>query len=498
MFPGLRSKLVAAFALVIFLSLMLASAAFVYLLRDYQTQLKLNQLADLALPVSFQVRMLERVGASPAQIAVFLEEQAKEMNVRVLLLDPQGTVLEDTRSQLRGRQVQFPSQHVPQSRGTSYFAAYQGEENLFLIVTGVRPVSSFNERFLSRAPAYSVVLAVPQQSVTSAWLDLAPSMSFAALISLILSACVALLLSRSISHPLAQITRASEEMARGNYKQNISLRSRDEIGRLASAFNAMADQVSLSHTTLRDFLANVSHELKTPLTSIQGFSQAMVDGTIKDPAEFAEAGRIINDEADRMRHLVEDLLYLSKIESGQIKMEKQPVDLENILHACVRKFERRVAESDLTVALDVGPLPNVSGDAHKLEQVFSNLLDNAVKHTPAGGKIRVQARGNSDGSPRHSPNSNASGHSSAALGACVSVHNTGSVIPPEDRDKVFERFYQVDKSRAKVGEGSGLGLAIVKEIVVAHGGTVAVKSAAESGTEFVVTLPLDQATQREG
>ncbi|MBI4319954.1 MAG: HAMP domain-containing histidine kinase [Chloroflexi bacterium] len=493
--PSLRSKLVAAFVLVIFICLLLASSAFVFMLRDYQTQLKLNQLVDLAVPVSLQVRMLERLGASPEQIAFFLAEQAREMNVRVLLVDPQGTIIEDTHGELEGLQVELPDQPYWRSRRTANFAAYQGPHNLFLVVTSPRASSQFPERFVSRAPSYSVVLAVPQQSVTSAWLELAPSLSIAAFVSLIVSVGIALLLSRSISRPLAQITRASEEMAQGNYEQNIPIRGRDEIGRLASAFNGMASQVSLSHRTLRDFLANVSHELKTPLTSIQGFSQAMVDGTINDAAGYLEAGEIINGEAERMRHLVEDLLYLSKIESGQIKIESQHVDLDNQLRACLRKFERRASECGVTLSLEAARAPSVRGDAYKLEQVFNNLLDNAVKYTPAGGKVTVVADpvpANSAGRQHSTVNGANGGGQGAATGARIRVHNTGSTIPPEDLDKVFERFYQVDKSRVKSSDGSGLGLAIAKEIVLAHGGTVEVKSSPEEGTEFVVTLPLSR------
>ncbi|MCL5264022.1 MAG: ATP-binding protein [Chloroflexi bacterium] len=483
MFLSLRSKLIVAFVAIIFLCLFSASGAFVFLLRGYQTQLRINQLTDIALPMSFQARLLERAGASPAQIVTFLQEQTKEMNVRILLLDSRGSVVEDSQDELRGYRLEMPASPAAQS-GRHYSVVYTDRDNLFLVVSSPRPVSPSSERFINRAPAYSLVLAVPQESVASAWLGLAPILSISALISLVASVAVAILLSRSISKPISEITRASEEMALGNYDQSIAVKGRDETGRMAGAFNAMAEQVRTSHRTLRDFLANVSHELKTPLTSIQGFSQAMVDGTITSGEGFAAAGGIINEEAERMRRLVDDLLYLSKIESGQIPLEKLPVDLQALLDSCARKVEHRAKQASITIETDLASLPQITGDPHKLEQVFLNLLDNAVKHTPAGGTITVSGT-----AIERAAASRQSGNGRTSF-ARVGVHNTGSVIPSADLDKVFERFFQVDKSRARTMEGSGLGLAIVQEIALAHGGNVEVHSDANVGTEFVVYLPV--------
>lgn len=483
MMRSLRSKLIVAFVLVIFLCLLLASSTFVFLLRGYQTRLKLDQLEELAATMSVQARLLERAGAQPDQAALVLQEQAREMGVRVLLLNSQGVVVHDSQGELQGEQVPLPSNAQTTTRNT-YSLVYRGggRESLFLVLSGLRPTSALSERFLSRVPTYSLVLAVPQQSVGSAWLELAPSLSLAALISLVVSVAVAILLSRSISRPISAITRASEEMAKGNYDQSLPVRGGDEIGRMAAAFNRMAAEVKASHRTLRDFLANVSHELKTPLTSIQGFSQALVDGAIKDDEGFAAAGRIINEEAERMRRLVEDLLYLSKIESGQIPMEKLPVDLKALVESCVRKTEMQVKEAEVATAFEIDDLPLIQGDAHKLEQVLTNLLDNALKHTPGGGTITL--RGNVV------RNGLAAGIGGQRGTVRVAVHNTGSTISGDELEKVFERFYQVDKSRTRSRLGSGLGLAIVREIVQAHGGAVEAQSSPLDGTEFAVYLPV--------
>jgi signal transduction histidine kinase len=260
-------------------------------------------------------------------------------------------------------------------------------------------------------------------------------------------------------------------MARGDFDVHIPIRGQDEVGRLSEAFNHMAQEVSGSQRTMKDLLANVSHELKTPLTSIQGFSQAILDDAIADEESFKDSVRIINDEANRMRALVDDLLLLSQIESGQAEMEHSHVDLEAVLERTLERFQWELRDADIRSGISIDALPFVHGDERRLEQVFSNLLQNAVRHTPPGGAITIRAS-----LDRHGR-------------VTVGVHNTGSFIPPEDLPRVFERFFQVDRARARKGGSSGLGLSIVSEIVEAHGGTVAATSDKTSGTEFIVTLP---------
>jgi signal transduction histidine kinase len=222
---------------------------------------------------------------------------------------------------------------------------------------------------------------------------------------------------------------------------------------------------------MKDLLANVSHELKTPLTSIQGFSQAMLDGAITSDEDFRESGRIINEEANRMRALVEDLLLLSRMELGQLSMEHKHVELAPMIEETLERFQWAIRDAGIQSGTHMEYIPPVHGDARRLEQVFSNLIENAVRHTPQGGVITISAMTLRNGD------------------VSIGVHNTGSVIPPEDLPRVFERFFQVDRARTRKGGSSGLGLAIVAEIVEAHGGNVRVVSDVDRGTEFIVTLP---------
>lgn len=487
MFRSLRARLVASYSLIVFLCLILAGSAFVYMLRDYQRQIKLNQIADLALPITWQVRLLERAGASSDQMASFLRDRATEQQIRILLVDPTGTVVDDTNSTLRGRQVQIGGGHEstrPAPPDVPQISVIQSDDGLVLITASGRASSPSTDRFVNRTPYYSVVLAVPEQSLTASWIELAPSLSFAALVSLIVSIAVAFLLSRSISGPIAAVTRASEEMARGNYAQHISVTGSDEVGRLAESFNHMAKQVDVSHRTLRDFLANVSHELRTPLTSIQGFSQAIVDGTATSPQDLRGSAEIINEESARMRRLVEDLLLLSKIESGQMPMSLEQIDLRELLRACVKRASTQAQQHEVSLSLHADEPGPIVGDEGRLEQLFRNLLDNAIKHTPAGGEI--EARLETSSAP--TANGKAPGDKGVRRYE-VSIRNSGSYISPEDQERIFERFYQVDKARTRNGDGSGLGLAIASEIAHAHGASISVSSEQETGTTFRISFP---------
>jgi signal transduction histidine kinase len=228
----------------------------------------------------------------------------------------------------------------------------------------------------------------------------------------------------------------------------------------------MAAEVEASHQRLRHFVADVSHELKSPLTAIQGFAQALRDGTAADESSRDNAARIIDEEACRLRRQVDELLQLSRLQSGQFKMHLERTDLYAILKQSVDLFALPAADKRVAVKLEAGPGLWVRGDADRLEQVFNNLLDNAVKNSLADSDITTTAR-----RTEH--------HIEIAVADC------GPGLDPDQLGHVFERFYQVTGVRT----GVGLGLAISREIVMAHGGKIEARSTPGAGTEFTVTLP---------
>jgi len=514
MLRSLSSRLLIAFAFVIILSLALSAVGTLFLLRDQQQEAAEERVGRLAEPITLAVALLERAGVDEAAIHTAVSDYAQSFDVRVLLVRENGTVVFDSESALTGRSVDvFRAAGISVTRrGGAQFrmATYSSEgadlklfaparESLELssnrliqlqeLIYGL-DASSLTPEEINRliedvlaGPQTPVTIPLPElrplvgvgeEELTSAWQDLLPQLLIVGAIALTASAAVAVLISRSISGRVGRVTQAAQAMARGNYDQRVDARGEDEVARLAQAFNVMAREVSGSQQMMRDLLANVSHELKTPLTSIQGFSQALEEGAITSPDEYRDAGRIINEETQRMRQLIDDLIELSRLESGQAVVQREPVDLEHVLRGCAKRFEWQAKESATEMHFDVPALPSVHGDERRLEQAFANLIDNAVRHTPQGGAVSIRAEAQ-NGLVR------------------VAVHNTGSYIPPEELPRVFERFYQVARHRSRgTAGGGGLGLAIANEVVQAHRGSIAATSDRDGGTEFVVTLPLAQ------
>jgi signal transduction histidine kinase len=471
MLGSLRARLIVSFSLVVALAVFLAGAGSLFLLRDQQQQTALERYGHFVDPLAVRVTSMLDHRETLAGIKDYLRTASDESGVRVLLLDQDLLVVFDSEDKLSGKYVLSFDTFNPrlvESNGTRFrWIDYNANGERLTLFAAPSPEAGTT----FATPQYETLVAIPQGKLTSAWLDLVPSLALAGAIALTVSFLVSFFISRSISGPLARITQASMQMARGDYDVNIPIRGQDEVGRLSEAFNAMAKEVSSSQRTMKDLLANVSHELKTPLTSIQGYSQAITEGAVTTEEEFKESSRIINEEANRMRALVDDLLLLSQIESGQVEMQHAHVDLVTLLERMVERFQWSVRDAGIESRLRFGAVPPVHGDERRLEQVFANLIENAVRHTPAGGVVTITAVAAPDGGVR------------------IGVHNTGSVIPPEDLPRVFERFFQVDRARARKGGSSGLGLAIVSEIVEAHGGRVHAESSEANGTEFVVTLP---------
>ncbi len=474
MFRSLRTKLAIAFGLITLLSIVSVGVGSLFLLRDREIKAATQRTGDLLSPEAREVGSLARMGATQDQIAGYLRLTAQQLNVRFILLNSDSQILLDTSGKLSGQFTANTAGKSGRNLPNSYHVTgYQEGPTRYILYTQPSGVLAFQGLRTIVPTNYNVLMLVPEKSITSAWTDLAPRLVIAGSIALIASLAVAFLVARSISRPLAGITSASEAMAHGNYQQRIPVRGRDEVARLARSFNGMAAQVSRSDRMMRDLLANVAHELKTPLTSIQGFSQALADGSLRSTEEYSSAGRIISEESERMRRLVNDLLYLSQIESGQIPLELQTVPVTTLLSDTAERVQWLLANDDRRLVVEPATaLPPVSVDPLRMEQVLANLLDNAIRYTPAGGEIRMAA---------------------SLIGTDrirIDVHNTGSYIPPEEIDRIFERFYQVDRSRKHNGRNGGLGLAIAREIVAAHGGEISAASDPAGGTTFSVAMPV--------
>ncbi len=422
-----------------------------------------------------------RLTALQEMLPDYLAQLSAQRGVRALLISANGVVHYDSEGTLAaGTSVDLGEQIplVPTGRmrlNTLYQGRFRdpdGNEWLFV----AQPLFPMAEMHLD-LPDLVVAAPVPRQTLREVFRVFGGTflrpLAQAGLIALVIAAALSVLIADSVARPLRRMSVAARRIASGDYRQRVRVEGPREVQALAHAFNDMAEQVAATQQAQRDFLANVSHDLRTPLTSIQGFSQAIAEGVASDPEAARRAAQIIRDETARLHRMVESLLDLARLEAGHLELRRQPLALGDLLRGVGESLSVKAREHQLELRLTIPPdLPRLMGDGDRLAQVFTNLLDNAIKHTPPGGLVTLSAAVTNGG-------------------VTVIVRDTGEGIPPEDLSRIFERFYQVDKSRHRDHQsGLGLGLAIARQIVEAHGGTIKASSTVGQGSTFTVWLPL--------
>jgi len=292
----------------------------------------------------------------------------------------------------------------------------------------------------------------------------------AALIALGVAIAVSMFLAERLARPVHNVSQAAAKVAKGDLSQRVPVSGADELGMLGVSFNEMATALAESQRREREFLASVSHELRTPITSIRGYAEAIEDGAVKDDAARAEAVGVIRSEANRLERMVQDVMDLARVGSGEFRLDVALVDLTETLRDAVTAHQNEAADAGISLVADVPDQLSVESDAHRIRQVVSNLVQNALRVTDAGGTITVSAH--ADGPA-----------------AIIEVSDTGPGIAGDDLPHVFERSYLWRASKGVRRVGTGLGLAIVRELVVALGGRVTVDSVVGRGTMFRIVLP---------
>ena len=300
---------------------------------------------------------------------------------------------------------------------------------------------------------------------------------YALIAAFIISFAVVWLFTYRLVQPLRNMAAAAHSFGEGNFSVRVPVTSRDEIGQLATAFNNMADSLASSESSSRSFIANVSHELKTPMTTIAGFIDGILDGTIP-PEKEKHYLEIVSQEVKRLSRLVRTMLDLSRIDSGALKLRPTRFDLTNTILVALLSFEQKIEAKKIEVkGLENTQSLYVEGDPDMLHQVVYNLIDNAVKFTNEGGYLKLGIV-----------------HENART--TVSVENSGGGIAPDELPMVFERFYKTDKSRSRDKNGMGLGLYIVRTIVRLHGGEITAESRQNQFTRFEFWIPDKVGKQR--
>ncbi|HEX9838098.1 MAG TPA: ATP-binding protein [Anaerolineales bacterium] len=291
---------------------------------------------------------------------------------------------------------------------------------------------------------------------------------YGALIGGVIALLLGIFLSRTLTRPIRELTQATHAISAGDLSQQVPVRSDDELGELAQAFNKMSTELSRSINTRKQMTADIAHELRTPLSLILGHAEAVHDGVLRPTRENFE---IIREEATRLEHLVNDLRILSLADAGKLTINLQPIEPQRLLQEIASLYQYQTQRKNIAFELDIASrLSAIEVDPGRMTQVLANIMDNALRHTPEGGRIILAAKQIQDRIE-------------------ISIQDSGPGITAQDANRIFDRFYRTDPSRQREEGGSGLGLAIAKSIVQAHGGQIRAESEAGNGLKIIITLP---------
>lgn len=453
--------------------IVLVIAALAGLLTQYFNLLYFNNKQQLLLAAGKELRTAvydyRRGKIGRPELTLTVNNLGRVTESRILILDGEGV----TRLQLKeesagqdpaGESLARDLKLVLQGKTVVRRRNYSSQFNTYMVFAGL-PL------FSGGKTTGALLLFSPVSEVNRTLQQVYQIIWGTAVTAIITGGIIIYLTSRRLSRPIIEITRSATAIARGEYGQDIPASGTDEIARLGQSFNYMKNRLQQVERMRRELIANVSHELRTPLTTIRGFLQALLEGVI--PLE--QGGKYLRlafEETGRLARLVNDLLDLAKLQTGNLKLERSPLDLVEVLSECVEEF-RLEAEQKGILLIEEHQADRliILGDRDRMKQIVLNLLSNAIRYTGSGGRVKITA-------------------SRDGWRATVRVADSGIGIPAGELDYIFEKFHRVDRSRDSVSGGTGLGLAIAKELVELHGGTISAASQPEQGTEMTMVYNL--------
>ncbi len=413
--------------------------------------------------------------ASAEELNTLLEENAEAVNGRLMLLDNDGKVQYDSFQALCGTRSELPEvlkvladgekeaygMHTP---GRAEVERMSGETGADYVAYSVCELTGGGKRlgavlYVSRIQGMMDSMSEVRWQLVSVFLVI----TAAALI-------LALILSQVLTKPIAVLSSTMRKMGRGDLSVRVPVRGSGELRELAENYNIMAAQLESLDRSRDQFVSNASHELKTPLATMKIMLETMIYQPDMPPELQHEFMGDMNHEIDRLTGIITDLLTLTKMDSGEAGVTREKVNMTELTRETARMLQPAADRHRHELTVRAEEDVQMMGDRNKLSQILYNLMDNAMKYTPDGGRISVSL---------HSEDS------------CIRwrVRDNGIGIPREDQDHIFDRFYRVDKARSRETGGTGLGLSIVRQLVNLEGGTITVESAPGSGSEFTVTFP---------
>nr|MBI4302903.1 HAMP domain-containing protein [Chloroflexota bacterium] len=447
MIHSLQFRLMAAFTLVILITV---GAVFFFI--NQATQDEIRRFAERAeqarvsrMEFELSRYYLRRGGWDGIQ--PFIEQWGGLYGQRITVTDANGTVVGDSQGTLLGKQYGSDSTGRPLSspRTTGVVGKLY-----------VSPVSSSGTTG-GDVSSFRIVY----QAIGRFFL-------WGSLLAIAMALLLTFLLSRPILAPVRALTLTARRLGQGDFSQRVKSRDKGELGDLSRTFNSMADDLERAEKLRRDLVADTAHELRTPLSNIQGYLEAIRDGVVKADAATIDS---LYEEVTLLSRLIDDLQELALADAGELKLVRQAEDITAVTSRAVAGMQAQATAKGVSLVTDLPDgLPPCHIDSHRINQVLHNLLDNALTHTPTGGTITIAAKSQSNGLE-------------------ISVTDTGEGIPADELPNIFERFYRVDKSRARATGGHGLGLTIARRLVEAHGGRIEAQSELGKGSRFTFTIP---------
>lgn len=399
------------------------------------------------------------------RVKLLIRRNSTHPGIKIRLIDPEGRLLASSSEEQDRQLVNW--QKVPGVKEALLGARASGvAEGIF-----ARGDHFYHAQAVRRGIRTFGVLrvSITLQEYQQQWWSMLRTLLYALATVVILCGLASLWLSRSIGGPIRAMRNFAVEIGKGRFDQKLEVRRNDELGELAGELTRMGQQLAALDAERRVFLANVAHELRTPVSNVSVTLEALSGGAAREPELRERFLLSAQDEIGRLSKLIQDLLELGRLEAGVVILDRQPLELSSVIDRAVAALESRLLARGLRVARRTSSV-QLPADPERLCQVLMNLLDNAIKHAGPGSEIFISTE-------------ESSGFAS------VHIHNEGSVISKEELARVFEQFYVADPSRS--GRGAGLGLAIARRLTEAHGGSITAVSHPDSGTLFSVHLPLD-------
>jgi two-component system, OmpR family, phosphate regulon sensor histidine kinase PhoR len=475
----LRTRISALFSTLLIGGVIVVSAVSSWQIINYLDEANARQLGD---QTDLFARLIEtgamKLDGNPANDSI-LRNAAHSLRVRLTVLDSSGKVIFDSSMPVDSlthaeNHAQRPEVIAARHGGVgqaSRKSATTGEEYLYasrMIDRSGDP--DLHGGFVRVAAGLGEIHEMASRIRTTIWAI--------GLVAIVVILVVSVQVARRVTKPILAIAATAEAIRDGDLKQRVTVVSNDEIQSLGTAINEMAerlgsdiDRLTKLETVRSQFLGNVSHELRTPIFAIQGFLETLLDGAVDDPSVNRDFLEKAHHHAMRLNTLLSDLIEISSIESGEMKMSFRYFGIQEFLDQISEELRSLAQKQQLTFSVE-STMPKdarIFGDRDRLRQAITNLVDNAVKYTGQGGSVALRASPDGD--------------------QCrIEIQDSGSGIAPEHQSRIFERFYRVDKDRSREVGGTGLGLAIVKHIVEAHGSTIGVRSALGAGSTFFFSI----------